>query len=159
MTKSHIIIVMLAMIFLTVHPVFAQSGIGEVYVDTNYIGGEDGTQSHPYNTVAEGKAMAQAQPNGAWLYTKQPEGSWVKIYIPPIGAPATGGDGYVIINTPLPSGVTVTPLPVTPLPSVSTVTYPFDGIFYAFLAVLMLGFLGLILIGWQFQRRSRQLKG
>jgi hypothetical protein len=123
-TKRLLVIVALTMMFLiSAHPVYA-AGAGSVYVDTAWTGGEDGTQSHPYNTLQEGVAFAQAQAGGAWIYTKQTDGTWLKYrYIPPAIPGATG----------------------IPLANIAI---------YALLAVLALA---LILVGWQFQRRSRQL--
>jgi hypothetical protein len=95
MAKRLILVAVLATTFLTsTLPVRADGLPGAVYVDTNYTGTEDGTPTHPYNTRQEGIAFAQAQPGGAWLYTRQADGSW------------NGGE---FIRPTLP-GVTGTPL-------------------------------------------------
>lgn len=62
-----------------------------IFVDTSYSGIEDGTELHPYNTVNEGRALAQALPTGAWLFVKQSDGTWSRQYISPVTPPQTGG--------------------------------------------------------------------
>lgn len=91
MTKRFVILVLLALAFLAMSfPVQAQAA-GNVYVDTAYTGTEDGTQEKPYNTLLEGRAFAQAQAGGAWLYVKQADGSWLRQqYIPPAISGNTG---------------------------------------------------------------------
>ena len=92
MKKRLILIVMLGLTFLAgAHPVRADGVPGAVYVDTNNTGSEDGTQSHPYNTLKEGRAFAQALPGGAWIYQKQADGSWSRIEYDPPATPGTTG--------------------------------------------------------------------
>ena len=125
MKKTYALVMLLAIALLaTAFPVQAQ-GIVDVYVDTAYTGSESGTQAQPYNTLQEGRAFAQAQPNGGWLYVKQADGSWQRQqYIPPARPGISGA-------------------PLT------------DAMLYGLMAVLALV---LILVGWQFQRRSRLLR-
>lgn len=74
-----ILALVLVILLMSSAPTVYADGIpGEVYVDINYIGTEDGTQSHPYNTPQEGKAFAQTQSGGAWIYLKQTDGTWSK---------------------------------------------------------------------------------
>lgn len=126
MLKKFLMLTTLVMfLWAGVLPVSA-AAIGNVYVDTAYTGSEDGTEQHPYNTLQEGIAFAQAQTGGAWLYIKQSNGQWLKFqYVPPSIPGATG-------------------VPIT------------DTVQYALLAALALG---LLFIGWQFQRRARQAAG
>ena len=76
-------------------PVLAQ-GVVEIFVDTTWTGSEDGTQEHPYNTIAEGVAVAQANPSGGgYIYTRQADGTWSYYkYVPPVRSGSLG--------TPLP---------------------------------------------------------
>jgi hypothetical protein len=76
-------------------PVLAQGPIN-VYVDTDWTGSEDGSKEHPYNTMAEGMAMAQAnQHGGGYIYTLQEDGTWsYYTYVPPVYSGSQG--------TPLP---------------------------------------------------------
>lgn len=55
--------------------VFAQGPI-DVYVDENFSGNEEGTQTNPYNTVREGEGRALASDYGGYVHVKQPDGSW-----------------------------------------------------------------------------------
>jgi hypothetical protein len=87
------LLVLLTAIFMaSVHPVFAQGGPVDVYVDPARSGAnEDGTQTNPYNSDKEGKAYAQSLPNGGWLYHKDASGKWVKTtYVPPVKSGQTG---------------------------------------------------------------------
>jgi len=95
-----------------------------VYVDFAWAGGEDGTQSKPYNTIQEATAFAQSKPGGGNIYIKQGN-DWVF-------------SGFVASVSPGAAGEPLT-----------------DVLIYILLAVLALS---LILVGWQFQRQSRQLK-
>ena len=62
-----------------------------VYVDrTKTDGNEDGSDVHPYNTEDEGKALAQSQPHGAWMWVKDPNGTWRKEFVPRAEAGAYG---------------------------------------------------------------------
>jgi len=61
------------------------------YVDTGYTGVEAGTQEHPFNTLAEAIAAAQAQPSGGYIFVKQNDGAWSYYgYILPVNPPSTG---------------------------------------------------------------------
>ena len=101
------------------------SVIVDVYVQIGYVGAESGTQAEPYSTLLEGKAFAQAQPDGGWIWVKQADGTWKRTeYVRPAISGSTG----------------------IPLAEISL---------YALLAILALG---LILVGWKFQRRSAQLR-
>jgi hypothetical protein len=85
--------ILLTAIFVTsVQPVLAQSGPGDVFVDTARSGAnEDGTKVNPYNSEKEGKAYAQSLPNGGWLYYKDANNNWIKTtYVPPVTSGATG---------------------------------------------------------------------
>lgn len=63
-----------------------------IYVDTSYIGTEDGSQSRPYNTMNEGVSAARSRANGAYIYTKQSDGTWrYHSYVAPINPGASGG--------------------------------------------------------------------
>ena len=91
MTKRLILLVTLTlMLLLSVQPAYAVAA-GEIYVDTAWTGSEDGTQVHPYNTLQEGIALAQAQAGGAWIFVKQTDGNWKRDrYIAPSLPGASG---------------------------------------------------------------------
>ncbi len=86
------LVLLLAAIFMAnVHPVFAQGGPADVYVDPARSGAnEDGTQTNPYNSEKEGKAYAQSLPNGGWVYVKNANGTWTKTYVAPVKSGPTG---------------------------------------------------------------------
>jgi len=74
-------------------PVLAQ-GVVEIYVDTAWTGSEDGTKEHPYNTVAEARALAQTKPYGGFIYIRKADGTWsaqYDEYVPSVqfGSPGT----------------------------------------------------------------------
>lgn len=93
MKRIFLPVFLLAVLFLSgVVPAFAQSGPVDVYVDTSRPGAnEDGSQTNPYNTEKEGKAYAQSQTGGGWVYVKNTAtGTWTKTYIPPVKSAPTG---------------------------------------------------------------------
>lgn len=68
-----------------------QAAIIDVYVDTAWTGTESGSQAEPYNTLQEGRAFAQAQRDGGWLYVKQTDGTWRRTeYVRPAISGNTG---------------------------------------------------------------------
>jgi hypothetical protein len=124
MIKRFTFILLAITILAIAFPVHAQ-GVGAVYVDPAWTGSEDGSQSKPYNTPTEGINAARAMSGGAYVYTKNTDGTWGPgVYYP--------GTNTGHLGTPIP-----------------------DALLYTLLAVLALG---LILAGWYFQRRSRQLQ-
>lgn len=92
MIKKLVLIVILAAMFSFGVSAARAAGVPvPIYVDTGYTGTEDGTQAHPYNTLQEGIAFAQAQPGGGWVYVKQADGSWkLDRYVSPVVSGATG---------------------------------------------------------------------
>jgi hypothetical protein len=92
------IVVALAALLAFASPAFAQQGAPTTYyVDTAYTGTETGTPSQPYNTLEEAITAGQAQPYGAYIYTKGAEGNWVYYgYI----APVNPGDDGVALSSP-----------------------------------------------------------
>ena len=69
-----------------------------VYVDSTLDDdNENGSPDHPYNEIKEGKALAQSQPRGAYLYVKGADGKWIEEFIPRATPGAQG--------TPLPDTV------------------------------------------------------
>lgn len=100
-----VIFLLIIAILITASPVAAQSGPEDVYVDEGRDdGNEDGSQSNPYNTEAEGYAYARSQPDGANLYIRNEDGTWEKVYVPPVLA-AGGGTSipeitlYILLAT------------------------------------------------------------
>ncbi|MGE5462964.1 MAG: hypothetical protein ACM3PS_06405 [Syntrophothermus sp.] len=91
--KVVLIFVVLAAFLATASPALALQGVPtKYYVDTAYTGTEVGTQSQPFNTLNEAIAAGQAQPYGAYIYTRQYNGTWAYYgYIPGVYPPATGG--------------------------------------------------------------------
>ncbi len=125
MIKRLILVILLAITFLASGPMAHALALPvNVYVDFAWTGGEDGTQSKPYNTIQEATAFAQSKPGGGNIYIKQGN-DWVF-------------SGFVASVNPGAGGVPLT-----------------DALIYSLLAFLALV---LILVGWQFQRRSRQFK-
>jgi hypothetical protein len=70
-----LLFVVLSALFVNVGPAFAQSR-ATLYVDTAYVGPEDGSQARPYNTTSEAIAVGQTLPYGADIYVKQADGTW-----------------------------------------------------------------------------------
>jgi hypothetical protein len=102
MMKRFIFVVSLAITFLAAAPPAHAQGLMEIYVDSAWTGSEDGTQAKPYNTYAEGFALARAQPGGAWLNTKQADGTWRREYIRPavsgpLGTPLADASLYALL--------------------------------------------------------------
>ena len=127
--KGFILLVLLvAILFVSTISAFAQFGEPErIYVDPYRTAEkENGSKEKPYNTRQEGWAVGQAQPNGAYLYVRKPDGSW----------PSSGR--YV---PPVISGVGGAPFPTMTI-----------NLILALVAIV------LILLGWQFQKRSRKLQ-
>jgi hypothetical protein len=97
--KLVLTVVVLAALLVYANPAMAQGVPTTYYVDTAYTGTtENGTQSAPYNTLAEAVAAGQAQPYGAYIYTKSTTGTWVYYgYI----APVNGGDTGTPLSAPV----------------------------------------------------------
>jgi hypothetical protein len=100
-------ILLLAVLFVSVVPALAQFGSPEpVYVDPYRTAEkENGTKTKPYNTTQEGRAVGQANPNGAYLYVRNPDGSWPSnpTYVAPVisgvgGAPLPTITLYLILG-------------------------------------------------------------
>ena len=92
--KLVLMAVVLVAMFATASPALAHRGgyYPTYYVDTAYTSTEYGTQAQPYNTLEEAVAAAQAQPYGAYIWTKQTDGTWAYYgYIATVHPPVTGG--------------------------------------------------------------------
>jgi hypothetical protein len=88
--KLVLIATVLSALLAFTSPVLAQGTPATYYVDTAYTGTEVGTQAQPFNTISEAVAAAQAQPNGAYIYTKT-NGTWAYWgYVAPVYPPDTG---------------------------------------------------------------------
>ena len=74
-----------------------------VYVDRNKNdGNEDGSPVHPYNFENEGRALAQSQVHGGWMFVKDTDGVWRKEFVPraipaPYGTPIPDAVLYTIL--------------------------------------------------------------
>jgi len=61
-----------------------------LYVDTAYVGTEEGTQDKPYNTIVEANAFAQNKPGGGVIMVKK-DGVYVyDHFVDPVKAGPTG---------------------------------------------------------------------
>jgi len=88
--KLVLIATVLSALLAFTSPALAQGTPTTYYVDTAYTGTEVGTQAQPFNTIAEAVAAAQAQPYGAYIYTKV-NGTWAYWgYVAPVYPPDTG---------------------------------------------------------------------
>jgi len=62
--RSVLLFVVLIALLASAGPVLALQAPAVYYVDTAYVGSEDGTQEKPYNTVVEADDRARNQPGG-----------------------------------------------------------------------------------------------
>lgn len=85
MKKQYLLVAFLICLFILMllaspETATAQSGSSTpvpVYVDPDRPdGNEDGTSDHPYSTLEEGIAYAQAQPSGGTVYIEDGSGGW-----------------------------------------------------------------------------------
>lgn len=92
MTKRFVLFIVIALaILLASQPAQAQGVPGTIYVDTAYTGTESGTSTQPYNELGEAINAARNLSGGAWIYEKQPNGSWRRtIYVSPVVSGPTG---------------------------------------------------------------------
>ena len=92
------IVVALAALLAFASPALAQGAPATYYVDTAYTGTETGTPSQPFNTLEEAISAAQAQPYGAYIYTRGTDTTnWVYYgYI----APVNPGEDGVALSSP-----------------------------------------------------------
>jgi hypothetical protein len=110
MKRFFLPVVVLAILLVTsVQSAIAQDNIPQcdgppcVYVDRNKNdGNEDGSQVHPYNAENEGRALAQSQVHGGWMFVKDTNGVWRKEFVSratpgPYGTPIPDAVFYVIL--------------------------------------------------------------
>ncbi len=74
--KLVLFFIVLSSVIVSTGPALGLQYADSIYVDTAYIGNEDGTQQHPYTNMDEAIAIGQAKPYGADIYQKQADGSW-----------------------------------------------------------------------------------
>lgn len=124
LNKSVLLFVALLAFLANAGPARALAAPVVVYVDTAYVGSEEGTQDKPYNTIKEADAFARNEPGGGVIMVKK-NGTYV----------------YDHFVNPVSPGQTGIPLA--------------GPVLYALLALFCLV---LIVAGWLFGRRSRQLQ-
>lgn len=86
-----LLFVVLAAFLASAGSVLAFQAPVSVYVDSAYVGSEDGSQTKPYNTMNEAIYYARNQPGGGWIYVKQPDGSWKYDHPEPYVRPGPSG--------------------------------------------------------------------
>lgn len=100
--RSVLLFVALIALLVSVGPAQALQAPAVYYVDTAYVGSEDGTQEKPYNTVAEADDRARNQTNGAVIMVKK-NGTYVYDHFVspvkpgPTGIPLAGPVLYVLL--------------------------------------------------------------
>ena len=91
MKRNALYLVFVIAVFLSIALPSLADGPGDVYVDPDYAGNEEGSEDKPYDTEDEGRAYLQSLPDGGYLHTKNTDGTWSGgVYVPPVTSGTSG---------------------------------------------------------------------